>query len=298
MLLLHTTLRSIACFVISSLVLISCTNHSKQDVEVIKALNESIESSNRFLAASIAEALISLNSKLNDPCTSERAKVWSSKANKIQELSKDLFDHLENIKQKIKDSPVRSEEIFEKIKNYQKQILQVDPKITDQFQQSLKVFTLGIDSSTNHQEKLFQEYFKNASATSTIALLNKLQNNIRFNEERIITFCNEHVVCMIDWITNVNYPFAIQSSTIVMPNESIEITAGLTSFVFNKPPQVYIYDKSIPLNADGFATYKFKVLTKPGKYYIPVKINYIDQDGRQQSIQKEIEYTVANIQKQ
>jgi len=47
----------------------------------------------------------------------------------------------------------------------------------------------------------------------------------------------------------------------------------------------------------GVAVCNLKARAKPGKYYVPVKIIYYDQDGRKQSIQKEIEYTVANIQK-
>jgi hypothetical protein len=54
----------------------------------------------------------------------------------------------------------------------------------------------------------------------------------------------------------------------------------------------------VALKGNALAVYKLKAPSKPGKYYVPVKINYTDQDGSQQTVQKEIEYTVANIQKQ
>ena len=49
---------------------------------------------------------------------------------------------------------------------------------------------------------------------------------------------------------------------------------------------------------DVIAHYKLKAASRPGKYYVPVKINYTDQNGKQQTVQKEIEYTVAKIQQQ
>ena len=84
----------------------------------------------------------------------------------------------------------------------------------------------------------------------------------------------------------------------MQPGEQIEITSGIGSFDSRPDPKVFVYGKQIPLNEHAFAVFKFKAEKKPGKYYVPVKIKYTDQNGRKQSIQKEIEYTVANIQQQ
>ena len=114
----------------------------------------------------------------------------------------------------------------------------------------------------------------------------------------MITYCYENCpqLSWRDW--SVNYPIVAQNSTIVQAGEQVEITAGLFSFRFEQKPDIYVYEKKISLDANGFAIYKLKAAAKPGKYYVPLKINYTDQDGRQQSVQKEIEYTVANIQQQ
>jgi hypothetical protein len=89
-----------------------------------------------------------------------------------------------------------------------------------------------------------------------------------------------------------------QNSTILMPGEELQIYSGIGSFSLESRPKISVYGKPIPIEADGIAVYKIKTLSKPGKYYVPVKINYIDQEGRQQTVEREIEYTVANIQKQ
>jgi len=299
MLPLHRTFKSFAFVLIFSLILVSCVNHSKQDAEIIKALNESIENSNRSIAASSIDVLTALKSKLYEWGSVERTKVWLPRAEKIQQLSKDVFDYIESTKRRIKDSSINSHDLFEKLKVYRNEVLQIDPKITDQFQRSLKVFTLSIDSSNDGQEELFQSYFKNVSVESTLAILNKLQNNILFNEMRIVTFCNEQIGRTDgDGFCTSFSVISILNSSVVQPGGNLEVISGIGEFNRCYDPQIFVYKKSVPTDESGVAIYKIKAPSKPGKYYVPVKINYTDQNGKQQSIQKEIEYIVANIQKQ
>lgn len=279
------------------IILSSCRDESKTDLAVIKALNESIENSNKWLEISTTDVVTSLRNKMEEPGSSDRARIWYPRAEKIQQLSKDLFDYIENLKQKSKDTSINSRDLFERLKNYQKQILQVDSSITREFQKSIKVFTQSIDSSEKDHQKLFEGYFKNASSESTTAMLNKLQSNIRFNEMRFITFCNEQVGVMeiVDYAVTW---FTILNSNVFKPRDTVEITAGIIVFDKRYRSKVFVYDREIDTENDGFAHYKLRAASKPGKYNLPVKISYIDQYGRQQTIQKEMEYTVANIQKQ
>jgi hypothetical protein len=298
MLPLHITFKIFAFVAISSLVFISCSDHSKKDIELIKALNEGLESSNRAICTESIEALTSLQSKLYEFGSVERAQVWFPKAEKIQQLSKDIFDYIENIKQKIGDRTVNSSILFDKLKLYREQILEIDQKIANEFEKSLPVFTSSIDSSKNDSERLFKDYFKNTSSEAVIAMLNKIENNVRINELRIITFCNENVGCLD---CGPHYAFgaiAIQSSSIVESGEQLEITAGMGYFTVEPTPEIFIFGRPVKIQEDGAVHYKIKAPLKSGKYYVPVKINYTDQNGRKQSIQKEIEYTVANIQEQ
>ena len=207
-----------------------------------------------------------------------------------------MFGYIEDIKGKINDTSVNCAELFEKLKTYQKQILQVEARITDQFQGSIKIFTQSIDSSKDDQEKLLRRYFQTASAATGNAMLSKLQNNIRINENRMLIFCNEQVGSMGDW-----YGIAcvlLANTMVLKPRDTLEITAGILAFDKRFDAKVLIQNKEFSTTEDGFAHHKLKAASRPGKYLVPVKINYADQNGKQQSIQKEIEYTVANIQKQ
>ena len=128
-------------------------------------------------------------------------------------------------------------------------------------------------------------------------MLSKFQNNIRINEERILVFCHEQIGSTGPNCTFIS-AISAQNKSVVQAGEKIEIYAGVGEFSSNMKTEVFIYDKPVRLDENAIAIYKLKAASKPGKYYVPVKINYTDQNGRQQTVQKEIEYTVANIQQQ
>ena len=296
---LHTTVKSIASVLLSVIVFASCSGNSKKDAEIIKALNESIENSNTWIERSSKDYMISFEEKLNNAGSSERAQTWYPKAKKIEQLSNDIVNDIENIKNRLVSKVSFSSELFDKLVEFKKDILSIDPKIDHEFQKSLRLFTKTIDSSTVDQKELFLYYFNNSSTSSALAMLTKFQNSIRVIENKIIVYCHEQVGSTDgDGLCTFISAVAIMNSTIVQPGEQIEITSGVGSFDSRPDPKVFVYDKQIPLNENAIAVFKFKAEKKPGKYYVPVKINFTDQNGRKQSIEKEIEYTVANIQKQ
>ncbi|HWN88587.1 MAG TPA: hypothetical protein VNM35_05980, partial [Chitinophagaceae bacterium] len=96
---LRTIIRNLIYLSLSLIIIFSsCSNKSKTDLAVIKELNESIENSNKMLSISSSDILTSLQSKMEDQATKERAMIWYSKAKKIQQLSKDAYDYIENLK--------------------------------------------------------------------------------------------------------------------------------------------------------------------------------------------------------
>jgi hypothetical protein len=116
-------------------------------------------------------------------------------------------------------------------------------------------------------------------------------------ENKVIMFCHEQVGSNGGPCTFVSALTGI-STSFVQPGEQIEIFSGVGSFDSRPEPEIFVYGKPVRLTENAIAVCKFKAEKRPGKYYVPVKINYTDQNGRRQSIQKEIEYTVANIQEQ
>ena len=300
MLPLHTTIRNLISVSLSLIIIFtSCSNTSKTDLAVIKELNESIENSNKSTARNTEEILASLKDKLSDPGKAAKAQVWYPKAQMIQAISIDTYNYIEEItKGKRFEKMFENDSfgLFEKLTDYRNRLFQVDPIITKEFKRSMRVFTNEIDSANTNQKEKFKKYFIGTSSVGAQAMLSKLQNNIRLNEQRMIAFCNEQF--SIGHIFHTYSALITQNSSIVQPGEEIEIMAGIGEFTQLNSPRVYVNKQIIPMNMNSFAIYKFKATSKPGNYRLPITINFIDEEGRGQVFEKEVEYKVANIQKQ
>lgn len=282
----------------------SCSVRSETDLAIIKTLDESIENSNKRLNASTTDIMGSFQNKLYEFESKERAQVWFSIAQKVQIVSKDAFDQIQKIKSSYlnnRNSKFNEEDIlkvYDCIVKYKNELLLIDSKLTHDYQSYLKMFTKNIDSSSEHQQVLLKSYFSDATISGAIAILTKLQNNIKFNEEGMITLCHEYSTPLCGMGMIMIAALVVQNTNVLQEGDELEITAGLASINAYQKPEVTFYNRSIQLNDVGLAVYKLRAPAKPGKYYVPVKIVYTDQEGRKQSIKKEVEYTVANIQKQ
>jgi hypothetical protein len=281
----------------------SCKYNSKGDLNAIKVLNEGLVNSNKSLDGSITELMHSLESKLYDYPSKERALIWLPKAKAIQKISGETINKIESIRSELEINPEKKFEIsntsimVQILSQYERSILQIDSILTKDYNKYLRIFTKSMDSSDSRLQK-FKEYFSDVSSIAAIAMLNKIENNIKLNEEGMITYCHEMSTPIFCGIRNSFAAIAILNTSLVEPKGKLEITAGLGSFSVYQSPKVYFYDRSFDLTEDGAAHYKFKAASDPGKYYVPVRIEYIDENGKQNVIKKQIEYTVANIQKQ
>lgn len=280
----------------------SCGVKSKSREKVIDALTESVENSNRMVNASTTDIMSSIQARLYDYPTQERAQVWLPIAQTIQRITKHTYELLEEIKLKVEKGVIKTltnkdiSIIYNNLIKYKDEILQVDPRITKDYQPFLKVFTRSIDSTRVNQEVFFNDYFTGASVTSSVSMLTKLQNNIKINEVGLVTYCHEQLGRTGGPCTFISAVAGI-SSSVVQPGESLEIFSGVGSFNSYPKAEVFVYGRSIPLNESAIAVCKFRAEKKPGRYYVPVKITYTDIDGRERAVHKEIEYSVVEIVK-
>ncbi len=298
MLPLHRSCRNSVTAFLSILIFTSCTDRSRTDRDIIAALDESVENSNLTLSEASKEMMHAFEDKLRDPVSGERSGLWYPKAVIIQQLSGKIITFIDSLKTVINSKHRFSSGLFQKLMNYKNDILRVDPRIAYEFQRSMRIFTRAIDSATTNRKGLFQNYFDNASKASALAMLNKIQNNVRIIEGKIIAFCYEQSSRLRFGPCTFITAMAIQNSSIVQPGERLEILSGVGEFNKNCNPEVFVYGKAVPLDESGIANYKVRAPVKPGKYYVPVKIIYTNQDGKAVTVEKEITYTVADMEKQ
>src|SRR6185436_16402591 len=77
-------------------------NVSSEILNAFKTVNRSITNANDVLTANNNNIYASLADKLADAKTAEKAKIWKPKADQAAALSKSLFDHIEDLKMKLK----------------------------------------------------------------------------------------------------------------------------------------------------------------------------------------------------
>ncbi|RYZ39035.1 MAG: hypothetical protein EOP49_30525, partial [Sphingobacteriales bacterium] len=83
-----------------------------------------------------------------------------------------------------------------------------------------------------------------------------------------------------------------QNSNYLMPGQELEITAGVGAFSKAAAPVVTIGGQTYAIGAEGTATAKLPG-GGVGSRTVPVRITYTDQEGKQQVIEKNVEYKVG-----
>ena len=308
----------LVCSIFSGVFFSSCADKIKTDIIAFEALDEGLVNSNIVIGRQNQTVLESLQQKLTEPLTVEKAKLWYPKAEVIQRLSKDIYTYIEGLRSDLKkeaglktndgvesfkesdkisvmrlfEKKGKAEELYERLKNYKRDLLAIDLELGKEFNNTIVLTTPAFDAAKEKQD-FNKTFFDDIPAAAALAVLSKFQNNTKIIENKTIGFCNAKTnsAIIIDW-----WPTALVNQNInhARVGESIEITAGVGSFISSSKTEVAINGKKVPVGEGGVAVYKFNA-DKPGKYVVPVAVSFTDQEGKKQTITKNIEYTVANL---
>jgi hypothetical protein len=83
------------------------------------------------------------------------------------------------------------------------------------------------------------------------------------------------------------------SSSYVKAGQSVEVTAGIGQFTKVAKPHITIDGKEGKLDDGGVAVYTFSAKGKPGKYQVPVIIEFYNPDGTLATLTRQLEYVIA-----
>jgi hypothetical protein len=296
---------------------LSACSGNKTDSLLFDTLNENLLKSNVTISRSTDLILSELEEKAKDPATAYKGQIWGSKAKLVKELSAGMFGYIEKLKARLikeaggkegevdksyhADDMYATERLFRK-KNEEKQLIAelikynealmaIDPGIKSAFDSSVigSFFYKYPNGKKRYATELLLEEI---SVFSALSLLNGFQNNIVVFENRLIQFCDNKVSSAILWFDSYSAIIA-QSSSYIKAGEKFEITAGVGAFSSKSMPVITINGVQASLSEDGAAHYIFKASTKPGKHAVKVKINFTDEIGQKQTIEKAVVYTVA-----
>ena len=292
-------------------------NVSNEVITAFRVVNTSLITSNDNIATANNTLYKSLEAKLTDPQSAEKAKIWNEKAVQAQKLSAEMNTYIENLKVELKkeadlkmvegqesyredyleaatrlmDVRGKGAELETKLKQYREAMLNIDPEIRKQFETTLPI-DLKLPKSQDGKTKNFtQSYFYMTPAIAAVTLLSKFQNNVKNAENQVVTYAHNQIGA----VKVVYDQFAAlvgQSSNYVMPGQEIQITAGVGAYSKAAQPQITINGTGASLDADGRAIYKFNA-SGAGNHTVPVNVTYTKPDGTKESKSFNVEYTVG-----
>ena len=293
-------------------------NVSSEILNAFKTVNKSLETTNVTVNRSTETIIKSLQDKLSDPITAERARKWYPKADSAVMFTKGIYDYIQGLKDRIiseasgdpkdpntkykednLDIPTRimvekgnGQKLLKMLTDYKKNLLAIDPAIDSEFKTTLPI-NLAQPKSYNRSSRTWEgAYFHMVPTVAALTILSKFQNDVKTSENRVVAACHNKVGEVI-----VHYDkyaaFAATNSSYVMPGDEMEITAGVGAFSKAALPTVTIDGVSVPLEDDGAAHRKLNAATSLGKHSVNVTVSFKDQEGKMRTETRPIEYTVG-----
>ncbi|HAO46345.1 MAG TPA: gliding motility protein GldM [Ferruginibacter sp.] len=296
-------------------------NVSAEVIEAFKTVDKSLLGSTTSITKANDVLYKSLNEKLADPQSAEKAKIWQPKALQAQELSSKMAVYIDQLKEELKmgagkvmkekngvqvedfkeDNLDASTRLFEtngkgpdlekRLKDYKEAMLNIDPSIRKEFESN---FAVSVDVPKGQEGKVKSfttTYFHMTPTVAALTMLSKFQNNIKNAENQVVTYCHNQIGA-VKLIYDKFQPIAGGSSTYLMPGEEMVVTAGVGAFNAAAKPTITINGAVTALNENGVAEKKFNV-SGGGKQKVHVVITYTKPDGTPDKLEKDIEYTVG-----
>ncbi len=298
-------------------------NVSNEVISAFKVVNNSLVISNENISASNETLYKSLEAKLNDPQSAEKAKIWEPKAMQAKKLSADMFNYIEGLKADLKkgadlrmkwddvkkdsvedyrednldastrlfETKGKGEELRKRLEKFKVDMLAIDPAIKAQFEKTFPVNTVPPVTQDGKQKDFTQSFFHMTPTVAALTMLSKFQNNVKNAEAEIVTFTHNQIGA-VKVIYDQFAALVGQSSNYVMPGQQIQITAGVGAYSKAAQPQITINGAPSALDADGRATYTLTA-SGAGDHNVPVVVRYTKPDGTSESKSFNMLYTVG-----
>lgn len=294
-------------------------NVSNEVITAFKVVDKSLITSNEIISEGNETLYKSLEAKLNDPQSAEKAKIWEPKAMQARELSASLYNYIDNLKLDLKkaadlrivdgkedyrednlDASTRlfetkgvGKELEKKLNDYREAMLNIDPEIRKQFEANFPVNTSTKDFLTREgkHKDFTQTYFHMTPTVAALTILSKFQNSVKNAESEVVTFCHNQIGA-VKVIYDQFSALVGQSSNYVMPGQKIDITAGVGAYSKAAQPTITIGGTPVAVGTDGRAEYTITA-SGAGSKSVPVVVTYTKPDGTKETKTFPVEYTVG-----
>ena len=291
-------------------------NVSAEILNAFRTVNQSLANANGIIELKNQGLFSSFERKAADPKTAEKAKIWQAKALQAKGYADNLYNYIESLKTDLMvgagqkqpggdykednlEAPTRllvegnkGKDLYQKLKNYKESLLQIDPAIKKEYENTLPI-DLSIPKSNSQGNREWEAaYFRMTPTIASITMLSKFQNDVKNSEAQVVDYCHRQVGA-VEVVYDEFQAFAGTNSQYLMPGQELVITAGVGAFSKAARPSISIDGSGMSLNPQGVAEYKTTV-SGPGTYSKKVHITFIKPDGTPGSLDKEVQYTVGS----
>ena len=295
-------------------------NVSSEILNAFKTIDQSLSNANIIIQKKNDDILKSLQKKLADPKTAEKAAIWAPLADKAHALSDAIYNHIQTLKQDLKvesrlkkvdgkevfneddleastrlflkGKDPKGKDLLNRLTQFKKDLGEIDPALAKEVLPNLPL-DLSIPISNNMASKSdwAYAYFNMTPTVASLAILTKFQNDIRNSESQVVEYCHRQIG-EVELIYDQFNAFAASNSQYLMSGEELIITAGVGAFSSAAKPTISVDGTVIPITADGSATYK-STAGAPGLNSKRVRISFIKPDGETAIVEKIVNYTVG-----
>jgi gliding motility-associated protein GldM len=295
-------------------------NVSSEILNAFKVVDKSLTNSSANIDKANGTLYTSLQEKLKDAQSAEKAKIWEPKAQQAKKLTDDITKYIEDLKLELKkeaglemvegkekfkednleaatrlfgsgeEGKKRGPELEAKLKAYRDAILAIDPTIKAKFESTLPVEITPPIGQDGLQKDFTNGYFHMTPTVAALTILSKFQNNVKNAENQVVTYCHDQIGQVIVKMDKAAVLVG-QSSNYVMPGQEVTITAGVGAYSSAGGTTISINGAGVPV-VDGKGTYKLTA-SGGGSHKVNVTVRYKDQDGIDQTKTEEIEYVVG-----
>ena len=294
-------------------------NVSSEILTAFKTVDNTLQKSSTVVGLSTSQYLTSLQEKLKEPESRDKASIWYPKAQAAQQLTTGIYNYIQQVKDSILfaadfdpakngDSSFKEDnlevstrlmvegnlgrDLYKKLSDYKTQLLAIDPAIAKALGNDLPI-DLTIPKVQNKENKTWEvAYFQMTPTVASLTMLSKFQNDVKTSENKVVEFCHNEVGA-VKLRFDTYIPLVQSSATYLMDGQEMEISAGLGAFNSEKKPTISINGAATPIGPDGLARQKF-IANGVGTKTVSVTINYTDQDGKPQTKTVPITYVVGS----
>ncbi len=298
-------------------------NVSNEVISAFQVVNNSLITSNTNISASNNTLYKSLEEKLTEPQSAEKAKIWEPNAMKAKRYSEDMMAYIDSLKfalkkgadlrmkwdKNLKDSvedyrmdnldastrlfetKKKGDELKARLDHYKDEMLNnIDPTIKKQFGSTFPVNTVPPISQDGKKKDFTQAFFHMTPTIAALTILSKFQNNIKNAESEIITYCHNQIGKVEVHMDQVGVLVG-QNSNYLMPGQQLQITAGVGAYSSSAAPSISINGSGVQVS-NGQGTYTTTV-SGAGDHTVNVSVTFRDENNKLVTKTQPVKYTVG-----